>query len=565
MSRTFFLTNVLTVAAVLSLSAVSRAQEQPGALVAKFESPDHFVQAVAFSPDGRLLAAGDRGVSIWRVADGAVVARPLALARKPPVMKVAFSPDGKLFAAATDGGDVLLWAVGSWRSHKTLLSNRGKASDLSFSPDGSKLAYSSDTAAILYDINSGKATVIADGDGRRNSFDGVSFSPDGKFVVVCGNGSIRVWDVEGRKMKDVWPTEAPSFFGRLSPDGRHVVSGGGSIFGRKSVEVRAFPAGEKVGELTDFRNGVFAADVSHSGRLFAVAGGTYGGGEGVVSLWELAGARELGFVSFGNYPIRGLAFSPDDSLLAAASDDGFALLYAVERLRGPLLKKQDSPLCGEVLVEGDAAFITSLSKVPNPMRSEFELPWKLEVSNPDAVRGAAGVPVVLRDWAIESSAATDRARVKTFSQLLPREQSSAAGSDYIVFGRTQNPGWDESFIVKIYRDGTFFATNNSGKCLASGRLAQLKTDFETVRKRLLSEGLLSIPKEPLTLGADHFGTAFIEISAGGAAELRSDADDVKVLLEGGPAKKREAFKRVFELEEQFVNALLRAGMRPPVQ
>ena len=352
------------------------------------------------------------------------------------------------------------------------------------------------------------------------------------------------------------------FFGRLAPDGRHVVSGGGAIYGRKSVEVRTFPEGRKVNELSDFRNGLFALDISHSGKLFAVAGGTYGGGEGAVSLWDFAEARELGFVSFGEYPIMGLAFSPDDRVLAAASEDGFVLLYAVDRIRGPRVKKQDSALCGEVMVEGDRAFIAPISKVPTPMGRGFEFPWRLEVSNPEALRDAAGDPVVLRDWAIESSAATDRARVEVFGPLLPRERPSAAKSDHIIFGHTQNPGWDESFVVKIYGDGTFLATNNSGKCLASGRLDQLKTDFESLKKRLLSEGLLSVPKEPLTLGADHYGTAYIEISTGGAAELRSDADDIGVLLKGGPAKKREAFSRVFRLEEKFVNSLLHAGMKP---
>ncbi|HEX8118149.1 MAG TPA: hypothetical protein VF521_12820, partial [Pyrinomonadaceae bacterium] len=184
-SKTFLLTTVLTLTAVLFPSTAARAQavgEQSGALIAQFKSPDHRVQAVAFSPDGRLLAAGygfydDGGVTIWRVADRASVATPFARVRsKAGVSKVAFSPDGKLFAAATDRGDVLLWTVGSWRSPKTLLMKRGDTTDLSFSPDGATLAYSSDKAAILYDLASGRASVIAGGDGHRDSFNGISFS-----------------------------------------------------------------------------------------------------------------------------------------------------------------------------------------------------------------------------------------------------------------------------------------------------------------------------------------------------------------------------------------------------
>ena len=56
----------------------------------------------------------------------------------------------------------------------------------------------------------------------------------------------------------------------------------------------------------------------------------------------------------------------------------------------------------------------------------------------------------------------------------------------------------------------------------------------------LSKGLIAVGRDPLTLGTDHYGTAFIELTNNGVSELRSDADDIAVLLRGGPAKKRQA-------------------------
>jgi WD40 repeat protein len=119
-----------------------------------------------------------------------------------------------------------------------------------------------------------------------------------------------------------------------------VIAGGGAVYGRKSVEIWNVRDQKKLGDLSEFRSGLFALAISHSEKLFAVGGGNYGSG-GDLSVWSLAESRQIGFVSFGEFPIDGLAFSPDDNVLAAASDDGFVLLYAVDRIRGPQVKKQD--------------------------------------------------------------------------------------------------------------------------------------------------------------------------------------------------------------------------------
>lgn len=539
------------------------------ALVAKLESPDARVQAVAFSPDGRLLAAGygfydEGGVTIWRLADRAVVAEPLGRRRRAGVRRVEFSKDGKLFAAATHHGDVLLWTVGNWRSPQTVLRRRGSTTDFSFSPDATRLALATEQSVILYDIPAGRAETVATAGGSGQLFRGVSFTPDGKFVVVSGGGAVRVWDVGARATAKVFEPAATSFFGRLAPDGGHVVSGGGAIYGGKAVEIRSFPEGRKLRTLEEFRGGLFTVAISHAGALFAVAGGDYGGdGEGSLSLWHLAEGRELGFASFGDSPIQGLAFSPDDALLAAASTDGFVLLYAVERLRGPEVKRQERALCGEVAFEGERAFVVPVAKVPTPMSTDFEFAWKLEVADAKALSGAAGAPVALEEWAVESGAGHHRARVEGWRPLLPRAARAENLREHVVFGDTRNPGWDESFVLKVYGDGSFLATDNAGKCLAYGHLGQLGTDFRTLRARLVGAGLLGLPVEPLVLGADHYRTRFIELGTGGAREVRSDADSVKVLLEGGPARKREAFRRIFGAEEDFLSKLLRAGLRPP--
>jgi WD40 repeat protein len=72
------------------------------------------VHAVAFSPDGRLLATGsdNQTVILWDVTDSARPARATTLAGQGgAVHTVAFSPDGRLLAAGSPDKTAQLWRV----------------------------------------------------------------------------------------------------------------------------------------------------------------------------------------------------------------------------------------------------------------------------------------------------------------------------------------------------------------------------------------------------------------------------------------------------------------------
>jgi WD40 repeat protein len=66
---------------------------------------------------------------------------------------VAFSQDGKMLAAAGDSGVIYLWQVGTAKARAVLVGHRAKVTSLDFAPDGSRLiSGSNDTTAIIWDV-----------------------------------------------------------------------------------------------------------------------------------------------------------------------------------------------------------------------------------------------------------------------------------------------------------------------------------------------------------------------------------------------------------------------------
>jgi WD40 repeat protein len=111
------------------------------------------------------------------------------------VIAVAFSPDGKLLATGSLDGTVQLRDASTGRELFTFGSEAVLRMRLAFSPDGQSLAVTSNQGATLWDTNTGKRRLSLKNQGIEET--AIAFSSDGKRLACGGwDGAVRLWDVE---------------------------------------------------------------------------------------------------------------------------------------------------------------------------------------------------------------------------------------------------------------------------------------------------------------------------------------------------------------------------------
>ncbi|MEO1802335.1 MAG: NB-ARC domain-containing protein, partial [Cyanobacteria bacterium J06629_2] len=279
------------------------------------------IWSVAFSPDGKYLAAGDTkgNILLRRVIDGQPVRS--FIGHNAWVVSLAFSPDSNTLASSSCDCTAKLWDVNTGNCLHSLDEHEHEVWSVAFNPNGTTLATGcDDNKARLWNVITGECLEVFKG--HVDYVLAVQFSLDGrKLFTGSHDRTIKLWDISTRECISIFEGHEDGVRSiSVSPDGKTIVSSSSD----KTLRLWDIKTGQCLQIFTGHLNVVLAVAFSPKGNLIASSGIGH-----KVRLWDVNTGECLKVLRGHSNMINSIAFSLTEEMLVSGSYDQSIKFWAV--------------------------------------------------------------------------------------------------------------------------------------------------------------------------------------------------------------------------------------------
>ncbi|MGB8648208.1 MAG: adenylate/guanylate cyclase domain-containing protein [Anaerolineae bacterium] len=281
------------------------------------------IESITASPDGTRIATGefDTHVKIWDAATGQLLQTLFGHASY--IDGLAYSADGKYLASGSEDGVAIVWDAATGQQLLKLNGHTSGVRGVAFAPDGTRLVtVSRDGTGKVWDITLAGSRDVLTLAGHADRVQWVVYSPDGTRLASAGaDGVVKTWDAASGKNLLTIPSNSNSNGAVVSysPDGKRLV-----VNGKDTGEIIDAATGAVILTLAPFDDAMTVVFSPDGTRLAT------GSAAGKVKIYDSTNGKLLVELTAHRDRIEQVAFSPDGMRLASASDDGAAKVWDVQ-------------------------------------------------------------------------------------------------------------------------------------------------------------------------------------------------------------------------------------------